>query len=231
MSSMTQCNAKRYTGFTLIELLIVIAIIAILALIAVPNFLEAQVRSKVSRVYADHRSLASAIEAYTIDWGRPPIGYFEAKGLKGDASLGLPNNFGLPEGVALEKEHSFLTTPVAYVTGFFYDPFVDATGWYANTTLNTGDGYRLYLYQSLFGTGLRASVYEEAKTRGVHWTLSSPGPSRQKQPAGYGRTVVGVPAKMPTVGTKLMWPDLIYDSSNGTMSFGHMIRSNFGVCQ
>ena len=32
-------------AFTLIELLIVVAIIAILAAIAVPNFLEAQVRS------------------------------------------------------------------------------------------------------------------------------------------------------------------------------------------
>lgn len=38
-------------GFTLIELLIVVAIIAILAAI-VPNFLEAQVRAKVSRATA-----------------------------------------------------------------------------------------------------------------------------------------------------------------------------------
>ncbi|MCX7015357.1 MAG: SUMF1/EgtB/PvdO family nonheme iron enzyme [Candidatus Sumerlaeota bacterium] len=44
-------------AFPLIELLIVIAIIAI------PNFLEAQIRSKVSRVHADRRSLGAAIEA------------------------------------------------------------------------------------------------------------------------------------------------------------------------
>ena len=59
-------------GFTLIELLIVVAIIAILAAIALPNFLEAQVRSKASRAKADLRSIAGAVEMYFIDHNKYP---------------------------------------------------------------------------------------------------------------------------------------------------------------
>jgi len=60
-------------AFTLIELLIVIAIIAILALIAIPNFLEAQIRAKVSKATADLRSMATGIEAYFVDNNAYPI--------------------------------------------------------------------------------------------------------------------------------------------------------------
>jgi prepilin-type N-terminal cleavage/methylation domain-containing protein len=105
-NSPEQANAR---GFTLIELLIVVAIIAILALIAVPNFLEAQVRAKVSRTEADMRSTAVAMEAYCVDHnGYPPYG----NPLDFDFG-GEPHHF-LPVR---------LTTPVAYVTVLYEDVF------------------------------------------------------------------------------------------------------------
>ena len=61
-------------GFALIELPVVVAIIAILAAIAVPNSLEAQVRSKVSKTLSNMRTLATALESYSVDARRhPPI--------------------------------------------------------------------------------------------------------------------------------------------------------------
>lgn len=84
-------------GFTLIELLIVVAIISILASIAVPNFLEAQVRSKVSRVKADLRTMSSGIEQYSVDWN------------------GYPDQF---------MRMTAITTPVSYLSSLPRDPFL-----------------------------------------------------------------------------------------------------------
>ena len=96
---------RRHAGarraFTLIELLVVVAIISILSAIAVPNFLEAQVRSKVARAKGDMRTIATALESYHADNNRYPETYVEPR-----------------------WERFFpLTTPIQYLTQIPKDPF------------------------------------------------------------------------------------------------------------
>ena len=59
-------------GFTLIELLMIVSMIAILAAIAVPNFLEAQIRSKVTKTRQEFEFIAIALETYYSDHGMYP---------------------------------------------------------------------------------------------------------------------------------------------------------------
>jgi len=59
-------------GFTLLELLFVVAMIATLAAISVPNFLEAQMRSKIDRTEQQFEILADALDAYRLDQGDLP---------------------------------------------------------------------------------------------------------------------------------------------------------------
>ena len=62
------------SGFTLIELLIVVAIIGILAAIAVPNFMNAQIRAKIARCQSDQQAMSTALESYRLDQNGYPIG-------------------------------------------------------------------------------------------------------------------------------------------------------------
>jgi prepilin-type N-terminal cleavage/methylation domain-containing protein len=105
-------------GFTLIELLIVIAIILILISIALPNFLEAQIRAKVAKANGEVRTLVIATEAYKADWkDHEPIPYIANPG---PVSADPPNwNWW---GFASRG----LTTPIKYIGTLPTDPFGDS---------------------------------------------------------------------------------------------------------
>lgn len=108
----------RMRAFTLIELLIVVAIIAILAAIAVPNFLEAQTRSKVSRTKADMRSITTAIESYAVDNNKYPF-Y-----LSSDDPEYPTYNRNAPSAARFEHKVPFtITTPIGYMTSLPLDVF------------------------------------------------------------------------------------------------------------
>ncbi|MCC6546346.1 prepilin-type N-terminal cleavage/methylation domain-containing protein [Candidatus Sumerlaeota bacterium] len=107
------------SGFTLIELLIVVAIIAILAAIAVPNFLEAQTRSKVSRAKADMRSIATSLEAYAVDNNQYP--YKHGPLPPGISNIGSIVGSWVPSALSLDG--CSITTPIAYMTAVPEDVF------------------------------------------------------------------------------------------------------------
>lgn len=220
-------------GFTLIELLIVVAIIAILAAIAVPNFLEAQVRSKVSRAKSDQRSLATAIEAYFVDNNLYPAAAREGTGTcaapnqtvnVNPTNFGNYNKYANPNNTTTQLQYVFsfanrgltqialLTTPVGYITSYPADPFVDTKG---------------------------ATFCYFANANG--WILWSPGPDTDeaqgtnlgKSGAGAGtnavETLYDVSIAQPSIALQCgiggsQNKAFTYDPTNGTVSPGDVYR-------
>jgi type II secretion system protein G len=100
-------SSGNWAAFTLIELLIVVAIIGILAAIAVPNFMNAQMRARVSRAQSDLRNLSVALESYRLDNNRYPPASLE----------------GGTTRISVFERWAKLTTPVAYMSSVPFDPF------------------------------------------------------------------------------------------------------------
>jgi len=219
-------------AFTLIELLIVVAIIAILAAIAVPNFLEAQTRSKVSRTKADMRTIATGLEVYAVDNNAyPPCHTYGIAMTAPDLQLAP----GIP---ILER----LTTPVAYLTTVsMKDPFKifrRTNGSTADAQVSsvpiavTGNDpiarYNTYIYQA-FNSDNRAQIttdsFAPVKTKATAWVLHSAGPDGTYQLLGGVLDMEYTAGPTGNTSTTHGPIDLIYDPTNGTISFGSIYRA------
>ncbi len=193
-------------AFTLIELLIVVAIIAILAAIAVPNFLEAQVRAKISRAVSDMRALQTALETYRIDTNQYPYVtnyYPDPYSVPGSRYQGLANG-----------AHG-LTSPVSYIATIPQDAFGgsrDDSDLYAN--LAPDDYYyatKKYFDERSFPWRVYPS---NAEGTPAQYNLMSKGPDKAWARAGLaGVLEVDEPYK---------WA---YEATNGTLSGGNIVKA------
>ncbi len=186
-----------YLGFTLIELLIVVAIIAILAAIAIPNFLQAQVRAKISRVEGELRTLATALESYRVDNDNyPPENYASPLLVLVD---GTTNVYALPDAIKLMP----LTTPISYITRLptdIFDPGNDSVNQIQPHTYHYAARNDLLYPGAQFFDGANEEKLQ------CDWILQSYGPDK-----GIDK------------GLSTYWQFPRYDPTNGTISLGNIL--------
>jgi len=150
-------NRKR-KGFTLIELMIVIAIIIILAAVAIPNYLRMTDRARRARVAGDFVALATANEAYLVDWGYYPMGTAIndeefGKGIdpgtyvKEITGVGATHN--VPSMITLTGEAGGIEYIKPATVASMYNPFMPNEGYYYSCTAN---GKHWVLYVPIEGT-------------------------------------------------------------------------------
>ncbi|MDX1971130.1 MAG: prepilin-type N-terminal cleavage/methylation domain-containing protein [Candidatus Sumerlaeia bacterium] len=224
-------------AFTLIELLIVVAIIAILAAIAVPNFLEAQTRAKVSRAVSDMRTLATALESYYVDNNKyPPFALGPgtlttcpgSTSTTGNSVLGVRTATGAPQ-CAISSRQTWITTPISYITSLFPEAFsVKSAALSANGGTENPLEYDTYDYIDAFSFSPSGRIPRtpaqprsgRALTSGGAWRLASAGPDLAQNYGGVD-LAAGISALANRDGAD-------YDPTNGTVSVGDIVRTGGG---
>ena len=194
---------QKYPGgaFTLIELLIVVAIISILSSIAVPNFLEAQTRAKVSRVKADMASMSTALEIYALDRNTYPY----------RRNPNWQSGFYAPLLATKMDDLKVITTPISYMVKVPTDIF-DST---VPPPLNVID------YFDPEQTNVLAEKIQHKINLDVKlWTLLSVGPD------GFiGVSETGNPGAYPPQPPMIIFSiGKEYDPERGTISFGNIYK-------
>lgn len=232
-------------GFTLIEVLLVLAILAILFLIPASRFIESAERSKVSRIQADQRSLATALASYYVDNDGYPFavvaGWSDEK-----LSNNLREPFALAKAIApppgarepasgtrwlnerrptfaisverYDKPGGFssLTTPISYITSYFGDPFSPQQA-LTFSYLPDGPGFILASFP------VRANGSADPERHGdLSQTLFEQFIARK--PAPFDGEEVAKSKQFLRVGARRTGGAFTYDPTNGTVSNGSVYR-------
>ncbi|MCA9424108.1 MAG: prepilin-type N-terminal cleavage/methylation domain-containing protein [Candidatus Omnitrophica bacterium] len=208
-------------GFTLIELLIVIAIILILIAIALPNFLEAQIRARLTSAKACLNTYRTANEAYYTDFG---IHVPDVDGGEREKTTNLPwsNLWQMNRSINCGNvgelcSFAMLTTPIEYIQDLCYDPFLEQ-----RNDSRAGKAYSLPEYTTyLSGSPLRK---QRGETYGLRYMILSRAVDQDSDANDYEAIWFYLGAHRHH-GTR--YP-VIYAATNGTKSDGDLVVTNRG---
>ncbi len=205
-------------AFTLIELLIVVAIIGILAAIAVPNFLNAQLKAKVARTQADMRNVSSAIQMFTMDKNVMLLDFWDDDAASAKtrwqetfASVGPQ-----PPYTTFEGPFYPLTSPVSYISSLPQDPFSPReknVGFGAN---EQGRGYIYFDNEPGGGEDHGIGLYQASNAAAYNLR-----PLKEKE---FGLISIGPDGAMGIGRNPGSMRGLPYDSTNGLVSDGDLVR-------
>jgi len=173
---------------------------------------EAKTRSKVSRVKADMRTLATAIESFYIDHNRYSAGRklihagYDVKSLE---SVGIAHlstvDPGRPDANGQMSQNKYdwgLSTPISYIRqALIHDPF---------SPLKPKNPY-------IYHTG------QPQKRTQWHWIIISAGPD-----GDYDFDPIKIYKQFPSPEAMAA---LIYDPSNGSVSGGDLLRTEKGIVE
>lgn len=176
--------------------MVTMMIISILVSVGMFNMLEAQTRSKVARVRMDSQTIATAITAYSTDNQEfaPPAPYDE---------MVVPYFQG-PQQFAESPGAFHLTTPISYLVSIPCSVFLSQA-----PKVRPGPGVGYFLFNYLFHSRLNQTLppgdqcpfCDDFKASGVEWVIWSLGPG------------LGDPSDT---------DDVVYDPTNGTLSWGRI---------
>jgi len=193
----------KYYGnaFTLIELLIVVAIIGILASIAVPNFLNAQLRAKLANIYANKKTIQTGIATYKLDYGWAPID------MGPDAENG--------------QTYIALTTPTPYLTSIqaFHDLFF--TGGEEDSGKYMAYGGPLHLGQ--LDDKARIQMFKDAN---IDYFLFGWGPDRDTDWPWAIMAETLKKLNTPSIAGPNQYGGIFYNPSNGVTSTGDIVSTD-----
>jgi hypothetical protein len=210
-----------------IEVLLFLIILSVFSATASPNFLNAHVRAKIARCYADMTCISIAINSLQIDFDHLPIDTWDDDTIEGrDILKEIFNGVGDFLEASRKTSHflAVLTSPVSYMSSVPSDPFMSKLR--SENSMGFGSPFDCYVYCDVDpripgrNQGIQALNSPLAEQFGIT-------PLKTGEYALIGLGPDGILGDGASGADSLR--GLPYNATNGIMSRGDIVMTSYGI--